>query len=110
MKRNISETPEKWVVLKLPNNHYKIFSTWGSGYIGRDIWKLNSGIDRVEQDDNNYYFIGFSRSCYKCDKTRYGTASSYGEGVLSKIIKQSNGQIVLMDNINDWSKLNELKI
>ena len=24
MKRNISETPERWVILKLPNDYYKV--------------------------------------------------------------------------------------
>lgn len=33
MKRNISETPERWVILKLPNNYYKVFGTWAGGYL-----------------------------------------------------------------------------
>jgi len=102
MERNISETPEKWVILKLPNNYYKVFATWACGYLYGDRCRLNSGISKVEQDENFYYFIGFSGSCYKCHKKGYGTATSYGLGVLNKIIEQGNGQIELMEDADDW--------
>ena len=103
MKTNVSQTPDKWVVLKLPNNYYKVFGTWQSNYLDSDRWKLNSGIEKVEQDGDFYYFIGFSGSCYKCHKKGYGVASSYGFGVLNKIIKDSNNQIELMENVDDWT-------
>ena len=102
MDRNINETPERWVILKLPNNNYKVFGTWSGGHLDGDRWKLNSGIDKVEQDENFYYFIGFSGSCYKCHKKTYGIATSYGLGVLNKIIEQGNGQIELMEDVFDW--------
>jgi hypothetical protein len=102
MNRNISETPKRWVIVKLPNDYYKVFGTWSGGYLDGDRWKLNSGIEKVEQDENFYYFIGFSGSCYKCHKKRYGIATSYGLGVLNKIIEQGKGQIELMENVDDW--------
>ena len=93
-KRNISETPDKWVVVKIDNKldtpFYKVFATWAGGYLDGDRWKLNSGIKSVESDDDYYYFIGHSGSCYKCHKKRYGTASSYGEGVLTDMIKNAH--------------------
>ena len=98
MDRNINETPERWVIVKLPNNYYKVFGSWADG----DRWRLNSGISKVEQDENFYYFIGFSGSCYKCHKKGYGTATSYGLGILNKIIEQGNGQIELMEDVDDW--------
>jgi len=105
MKRNITETPEKWVILKLSNNYYKVFGTWSGDYLNGDRWKLNSGIEKVEQDADFYYFIGFSGSCYKCHKKSYGTATSYGLGMLNKIIEDSNSQIELVEDedIDDWS-------
>ena len=102
MERNISEITERWVILKLPNNNYKVFGTWAGGYLDGDRWKLNSGISEVEQDENFYYFIGFSGSCYKCHKKGYGTATSYGLGILNKIIEQGNGQVELMNDVDDW--------
>ncbi len=103
MKRNISETPEKWVILKVQDN-YKVFGTWAGGYLGRDRWKLNSGIEKVEQDEHFYYFIGFSGSIYKCHKGGYGVTTSYGRAVLDKIIEKGSGRIELLDNVSDWSK------
>lgn len=102
MKRNISETPEKWVILKIKNNCYKVFGTWSGSYLNSDKWKLNSGIEKVEQDDDFYYFIGFSGSCYKCHKKRYGIATTYVAGLLDEIIKKGDGQIELMEDNDDW--------
>jgi len=105
MERNISESPERWVVLEMPNNNYKIFGTWYGGYLDSDRWKLNSGVKKVEQDDEFYYFYGVSGSCYKCHKDSYGIATLYGLGVLHNMIKISKSQIKLMDNIDDWTKI-----
>jgi len=103
MERNISEQPDRWVIVKLPNDYYKVFGTWAGGYLDGDRWKLNSGISKVEQDENFYYFIGFSGSCYKCLKKGYGTATSYGLGILNEILHQGNGLIELMEDVDDWS-------
>ena len=105
MDRNISESPERWVIVKLPNNYYKVFGTWTGGYLDGDRWQLNSGISKVEQDENFYYFIGFSGSCYKCHKKAYGIATSYGLDVLNKKIEQGNGQIELMEDVVDWANV-----
>ncbi len=54
--RNISETPDRWVVVKIDNNldtpFYKVFATWAGGYLDGDRWKLNSGITSMEYDDD----------------------------------------------------------
>ena len=105
MDRNVSEEPERWVILSLPNNLYKVFGSWAGGYLDGDRWKLNSGISKVEQDENFYYFIGFSGSCYKCDKKGYGTATPYGLGVLNKIIEQGGGKVELMEDVDDWANV-----
>lgn len=105
MSRNISEKPDKWVVVKLPNDSYKVFGTWGGGYLDSDRWKLNSGISKVEQDEDFYYFVGFSGSCYKCHKKSYGTATSYGLRVLNKIIDQGSGKIELMVEADNWENV-----
>jgi hypothetical protein len=103
MDINISETPEKWVIIKLSNNYYKVFGTWTGGYLGGDSWKLNSGINKVKQDKKFYYFIGVSGSCYKCHKKGYGIATSYGLDILNKIIKQGKEQVELMEDVKDWA-------
>lgn len=105
MERKISETPDKWVIVRVPDNLYKVFGTWAEGYLSGDRWKLNSGIEKVEQDDKYYYFIGFTGSCYKCRKNAYGIATSYGRGALEKAIKETNGQIELMEDVDDWTEV-----
>lgn len=97
MKRNVSETPDRWVILKVSDTLYKVFGTWRGSYLNGDTWRLNSGIEKVEQDDDYYYFFGFSGSCYKCHKKRYGIVTSCGLEVLNKIIEQGDGNIKLIE-------------
>jgi len=110
-ERNISETPDKWVVVKIENNidkpFYKVFATWAGGYLDSDRWKLNSGIKSVESDEDYYYFIGHSGSCYKCHKKGYGTASSYGEGVLMDMVEnayKANSTVNVLPD-DEWEEL-----
>ena len=99
---NISETPDRWVIIKILEDNkifYKVYGTWAGGYLGSDRWKMNSGIDKIEEDNDYYYFIGFSGSCYKCHKKTYGTITSFGLGILNDFIDKSNGKsIVLNEN------------
>jgi len=109
-KRNISETPDKWVLLKLSSGYYKVFGTWAGGYLDGDRWKLNSGIKSVEHDDEFYYFIGFSGSIYKCHKKSYGTASSYGLGILNNILETANGEVTIVSFDEHEKAITELEI
>jgi hypothetical protein len=98
---NVSETPEKWVIIKTPSC-YKVFGTWAGGYLTSDSWRINSGITDVKEDEHNYYFMGFSGSCYKCNKNSYGFASSYGSNVLVNIIKKTDNTIELLEDQDNW--------
>jgi len=111
-ERNISETPDRWVVVKIDNNldtpFYKVFATWAGGYLDGDRWKLNSGIKSVESDEDYYYFMGHSGSCYKCHKKGYGTATSYGEGVLQNMIEnayKANSIVNVLSEDTEWENL-----
>lgn len=79
-------TPYSWVVLKI-DDHYKVFASWKGGYTTGDSWKMNSGIKEVNEAEKWYDFIGYSGSCYRCRKGRYGMVS-YTHGVLDNIIKK----------------------
>ncbi len=109
--RNVSETPENWVIMKITNNdetNYKVFGSWAGGYLGSDNWKLNSGIKLVEEDEDNFYFYGYSGSCYKCRKNIYGVATSYNNNVLDALIKSgyNNGaSIEIMEKDTNWLEL-----
>jgi len=100
---NKTITPDKWVVLELKNRIYKVFGSWGGGYLSGDVWKLNSGIKRVEQDEDFYYFYGFSGSCYKCRKTNYGVATSYSRAILQTIIDKGAGSVKQLPDVSYWT-------
>lgn len=114
MSKIISETPEKWIILKMPNGTgYKVFATWAAGYLDGDRWKLNSGIKSIELDGDYYLFEGFSGSWYKCHKSSYGIMTSHGLGVLNSIIdkaKLSGVEIEMIDKDNLNSVVRELKL
>ena len=110
--RNISETPDKWVIVKIDNNtdtpFYKVFATWSGGYLNGDRWRMNSGIKSMESDDDYYYFIGHSGSCYKCHKKGYGIATSYGESVLNGMIENSykvKVAVAILSKDSQWEEL-----
>jgi len=109
---NISEIPDKWVVVKVDNNidkpFYKVFATWVGGYLNGDRWKLNSGVKSVESDDDYYYFIGYSGSCYKCHKKAYGTATTHGEDVLMGMIKNAYKINITLDVLPEDTEWKEL--
>ena len=112
-KQHISETPDKWVVLKITNELetiYKVFGSWAGGYTDGDRWKINSGISSVEEDADHYYFMGYSGSCYKCHKKRYGIMTSFSHSVLDNLVDKASeasiGIDILLDNINFIELLN----
>ena len=74
--------PDKWMLIKIGGTdpHYRVFGSWSGGYIGSDEWRMNSGIVRVEEDEENYRIYGSSGSCYVCRKGMYGY-TPYGYGI-----------------------------
>ena len=105
--RNITEVPENWVILKIDGNetYYRVFAGWRGGYTGSDSWKINSGIVSIESDEDYYYFIGHSGSCYKCHKRSYGNLSSWVSGVLNGIIKNSKIPIEILNKDYNFEEL-----
>jgi hypothetical protein len=109
-RHNISETPEKWLILKLKNEEtfYKVFASWPAGYLDGESWQMQSGIIKVEEDDDFYYFYGFSGSCYACRKEAYGVSTSYCQGVLDSVLGNAykvNTQIKVLPETTDWANL-----
>ena len=98
----ITNTPDRWVILKLRDNDYRVFGVWFGGYLDGDMWRLNSGIVKVEQDEDYYYFTGASGSCYKCNKKSYGITTRYGLSILNEILEKSKGEIKLLYRIEDY--------
>ena len=91
--RSISEKPDAWTVIKIEDDKstwYKLFASWNGGYLGEDSWRMNSGIEKIEETENDYLIHGFSGSCYKCNKYTYGKLNSYTHKILSNIIENSH--------------------
>jgi hypothetical protein len=64
-------TPDNWILIKIVSpeeTFYKVLAGWSGGYLDGDSWRMNSGVDRVEEDGDYYLFIGASGSVYKCHK------------------------------------------
>ena len=111
-ERNISETPQRWVIVgfkKGEETYHKVFASWAGGYLDGDSWRMNSGITKVEEDDRHFYFYGFSGSCYKCHKDGYGVATTYSQSVLEgscESAKELGGvEMWVMAQDNDWMNL-----
>jgi len=69
-------TPDKWIILKFTYNNdviFKVLAGWSGSYLCGQSWKLNSGITKIEIENDYYLFYGYSGSIYKCHKHGYGT-------------------------------------
>ena len=65
-------SPDNWVILKVDVDidklHYRILAGWSGGYLDGDSWRMNSGITKIEEEDDYYLFTGETGSVYKCFK------------------------------------------
>lgn len=94
--------PESWVIIKIINDKtdqddlkvlYKVFGSWRGNFVNSDSWRLNSGITKVEEQENCYIFYGASGSAYHCYKTGEGRPmGSYNTGVLGQLMNQLNNK------------------
>lgn len=95
LEENNVHMPESWVILEIltkrPTVVYKVFGMWSGGYLHGDSWRMNSGIDKMGEDDNHYSFTGFSGSTYICKKGAY-RIHGYGGSVLSENIEKCKEQ------------------
>jgi hypothetical protein len=110
-------TPESWVVIKIENPKaqdpflrtiYKVFASWRGGYLDGDMWKINSGIDRIVEDGQTVTFHGYSGSRYVCEKGHYGTGASYTNNVLKGFIEKANeagATISILPEDTNWMDL-----
>ena len=105
-------SPDKWLVVKISveNNPpvHKVFACWYGGYLGSDSWKLNSGITKVTEATDYFFFDGSSGSTYACRKGTYG-ANSYGYGVLENMVNKAlehGVTIEVLPEETNWLEIN----
>ena len=100
-------TPDSWQLVKITGTdpHYRVFASWSGGYLDGDSWKLNSGVTSVTEDDDYFYFQGYSGSTYQCHKASYGIRSIYNIGVIDDYCKKSDGKMELIKELPDVMKM-----
>ena len=106
-------TPDKWLFVKLTDtnknvSHYRVFACWYGGYLGSDSWQMNSGITKVTETGDYYFFEGSSGSVYNCRKGCYG-ASGYGSGILNGLIAKGVKTGLLIAALGEDVNVMELK-
>lgn len=92
-------TPDNWIILKVTNKSepfYKVLGGWSGGYLDSDSWRMNSGIAKVEEEENYFLFIGESGSIYKCYKDSQ-TLRMNISGVLNQLLERFPTDIEIVD-------------
>jgi hypothetical protein len=93
-------TPDKWLLVQINGTdpHYRVLGSWSGGYLDGDSWRMNSGITRVEEDEDYFYFHGYSGSVYQCHKEMYG-ATVYGWGVARGLEEREYGTFLIVEEM-----------
>ena len=103
--------PDKWVVVKITSDKfspvYKVFACWYGGWAGSDSWKLNSGITKVTEKGDYFFFDGSSGSVYACRKGTYGT-NLYGGGILDSMIANASKNGIAIEILPEETNFLEL--
>lgn len=99
-------TPDNWVIVHVKGDdpHYRVLAGWSGGYTTGDSWRMNSGITRVEEDKEYFYFHGTSGSVYKCHKESYCLRMNNAH-VWHAMQAQHGDRVELMKEHNDWMNM-----
>lgn len=98
--------PDRWVIIKFPNNDYRVFGAWFGGYLDASHWRINSGIAKASLDDNGYFVYGDSGSIYFVGTENYDNLPSYCASVAGEYCVKNNGVVLAEQEAFDY--LNEL--
>jgi hypothetical protein len=94
-------TPDQWQIVKITGTdpHYRVFGSWSGGYLDGDSWRLNSGITSVSEDDEWFYFYGYTGSVYQCRKESYGVRSAYNAAIIKDYCDKSGGKMEILEDM-----------
>ena len=95
--------PDNWVIIKIKGDdpHYRVLAGRSGGYTTGDEWKLNSGITKVEFENDQYTFHGSSGSKYVCHKDTYGLRMNNAHAWYA-MQAQHGDKVEMMKENNDW--------
>ena len=100
--------PHRWVILQISQDQetkYKVLGGWYGGYLGASSYRLNSGIVRVERDEDYWVFYGNSGSVYRCHVTDYGWTNSMHNALHFAKKAWPTVEFTVLDENTDWSTL-----
>ena len=106
MKYPNAYTFDNWVVIFFNGGdpHYRILTGTSGGYTTGSSWRMNSGITRVEEDSDYFYFFGSSGSCYAARKGSY--CLRMNNAYIWDQLKELHGdKVKLMDENTDWMNM-----
>jgi len=97
---------DNWVVIKMKGDdpHYRLLVGTSGGYLDGDSWRMNSGITKVEETDNYYYFKGSSGSEYRCGKDSY-TLRMNTSHIWTRLQKLHGDKVEMMPEDTDIMKM-----
>lgn len=78
----------------------KIFAVWAGGYLNGESWKLNSGVTKIIEEDGMLYVHGHSGSVYAISAHEQPPMTSYGSGILNKILDSAAKQNINIELIS----------
>jgi hypothetical protein len=84
-------TPDLWTIVRITSKDHpqidKVVGSWYGGFGGSNEWRMNSGIERIEEHEKYYDIYGYSGSVYKCYKGSQGW-SAYTNMVINNMATQ----------------------
>ena len=86
-----------WSILKIKmkdEEYYKLFASWPNEYPFGNGWRLNSGIERITEKDDNYLFHGYSGSIYRCPKKGHGVIGLNNKMTLSTVAENEHVELL----------------
>lgn len=104
--------PDGWVLIKIISPEetlYKVFSSWGGGWVQGEYWKLNSGIESIEIQESYLDVKGYSGSVYRLSYNGEERINSYNTGVLSSFFNDDMPEGVSVEKISLEKFLKEFK-
>lgn len=112
--------PDRWVIVKISsddNTHYRVFASWAGGYTSGDSWKLSSGCEGCEiNEEGSYDLPQTSGSNYVLRPTGYGT-TGWSAGILLGIQKNfeeqhkdKNGKLEILSEEDSITYIESLNV
>jgi len=100
------KTPDNWVVIFFNSDdpHYRVLAGWSGGYTTGDGWQMNSGITRIEQDEDYYNVHGSSGSVYRCHKDSYCLRMNNGH-IWNQLKELHGDKVQMMDEDTNWLEM-----